>query len=192
MSNNSRTVATYNVIITLDRDLALKFSNHENRGDFSKLLEEGPGGLPNTAVLNNRDENFLSLEHQVNYGGTGKEVDDKGLQISIDVLEPELSFLRTLLDTSLSARLARLIERRAKFIDENTPSRPSALLSGSTYTISTGTATPGVAPPPTPTVTDEDLKKDLLKDLPQLFPKIYIMYGTGSDLAHWAGPFETV
>ena len=64
MSNNSRTVATYNVIITLDRDLALKFSNYENRGDFSKLLEEGPGGLPNTAVLNNRDENFLSLEHQ--------------------------------------------------------------------------------------------------------------------------------
>tara|TARA_R100000152_G_C6781171_1_gene215112 strand:- start:743 stop:3916 length:3174 start_codon:yes stop_codon:yes gene_type:complete len=160
---NNRTIATYNVIITLDQALARKFSKQSSRAEFASLLETKAAGLSNTAVLNNRDESFLSLDHKVAFG---EGADDKGLTIKIEVLEPELLFLRTLLDTGLSSRLARVVEQRNQLVEE-------AESKGDTLDASS-------------------VRHTLTDNLPKLFPKVYIMYGVGDDLSHWAGPFESV
>ena len=160
---NNRTIATYNVIITLDQGLARKFSKQSSRAEFASLLETKAAGLANTAVLNNRDESFLSLDHKVAFG---EGADDKGLTIKIEVLEPELLFLRTLLDTALSSRLARVVEQRNQLVEE-------AESKGDTLDASS-------------------VRHTLTDNLPKLFPKVYIMYGVGDDLSHWAGPFESV
>jgi len=189
-ASTDRTLATYNVIVTLDRGLAKKFTQNQSRGEFKTLLDTGARGVPNTAVFNNRDESFLSLDHRVAYGEGN---DDKSLSVTLEVLEPELQFLRTFLDTALSKRLARLVERRNSLIKAATP---SPTLTGSTYLIDTTTAGGGSAANPgidvDPPLTEAGILKDFAADLPKLFPHVYIMYGIGEDLGHWAGPFESV
>ena len=194
-------VGTQNVLVTLDPEFLSEFTETEDINEVDTLLRDGARGLTDSFVFSPRNSNFVSINHEYNYGTTSKAT---GLEtkIKLEILDPDLEFLSVFTDQGLTGTLSDLASMK-------NPDNAEALAGGAVQElhdrkleeIMLRTRTPEQLAADPFWLKHMDITsvghprrqkaKEALRRIGSTpFPKVYIMYGTGSDPRHWAGPFE--
>ena len=211
MSSNSinRGVGAYQIILSVDPLIA---SNLADKIHTSQDLETAYKGDSETTLFSSEVDGFIELNHDFRFKSKG---DSLGPTISIKTFDPGLSFLNSLYfdfiqnslnflsdknseDVLAMQRYYAELEEVNKRIDQNSLQADHAEASlkaySGEYAEGKAAATAAMVHDLYDTTADSD-KADVDAKIAKLQsqnvqPKVYIMYGIGLDLAHWAGPVE--
>jgi len=199
----SKGVGSYQILLSVNPLIREEFlSKVQTTTDLATAYK----GSEDTTLFSSDLDNFIELKHDYKFK---PKADGMGPTISIKTFDPGLSFLNTLYFDFLQDSLGFLADKKSEDA-ENIKKYYAELeevqtaLEGTLEDIKEHEENPRE-----PTVIDidwDDLlagslekqtkRKRELEDLiaemqaTHVQPKVYIMYGIGPELAHWAGPIE--